>query len=123
MLKFEFYLFDLDIMTTQAKLFFIDVFYQICRNENLFAKRVRYFITITFIATFYLFFNFLKSVNESKYNWLACKVNLANCFPEILIITNSINFESKLSNCLSSLMKDRNEKVRVAVVSKIIEVT
>ena len=40
-----------------------------------------------------------------------------------MLIANSTSFENKLAPCLTSLIKDKNEKVRVAIVSKLIEIT
>ncbi|CAF1034388.1 unnamed protein product, partial [Brachionus calyciflorus] len=90
-----------DIMSSQVKLFFVDVFFQMCKNENLFSKR---------------------SVNESKYNWNMCKINLANSFSSLILITNSVNYENKLSQCLTSLIKDKNENVREAIALKMIDI-
>lgn len=90
-----------DIMNSQAKSSFINIFAQICRDENLYARR---------------------STNEATFIWCKCKINLANAFPEVLQITNSINFENKLSHCLTSLVRDKNENVREAIVLKFIEI-
>lgn len=43
-------------------------------------------------------------------------------FKDVLVICNSFNFESKLSECLTSLLRDSNEKIRTIMVSKINEV-
>jgi hypothetical protein len=90
-----------NVMNTQVKSSFINIFSQICRDENLYTRR---------------------SHNEANFIWCKCKINLANSFPQILQIANSINFENKLSHCLTSLVRDKNENVREAIVLKFIEI-
>ena len=90
-----------EVMNAQVRASFINIFAQICRDDNLFARR---------------------SANEANYIWCKCKVNLANAFPQLLAIANSISFESKLSQCLTSLVRDKNESVREAIALKFIEI-
>ena len=40
----------------------------------------------------------------------------------MLQITNSVNYENKLSHCLTALIRDKNETVRDTIVLKIIEI-
>ncbi len=89
------------IMNTQAKSSLVNIFAQVCRDENLYARR---------------------SINEANFIWCKCKVNLAHSFADIICVATPGTYENKLAPCLTSLVRDRHEQVRDAIVTRIVDV-
>lgn len=90
-----------EILNSQAKASLINIFTQICRDENLYARR---------------------SSNEGNFIWSKCKINLGKAFPDLLQITSPSSYENKLSHCLTALVRDKNETVRETIVLQIPEI-
>ena len=49
-------------------------------------------------------------------------MNLANALPDMLAVTSSVSYESKLGPCVTALVRDKSESVREAMVLRIVEV-
>jgi hypothetical protein len=90
-----------DYMSSVSRSFFIQVFAKLCQEENLYARR---------------------SINETKFIWKKCQINLANSFPDILLISSSNSFENTLYPCLEDLIKDKNENVREEIAKNLVNI-
>ena len=63
-----------------------------------------------------------KELNLAFLSIIHLRSNSCPPFKDVILITNSISYENKLSQCLTSLVKDKNEAVRIAICKKIVPV-